>query len=352
VNYLTYVILYCLKQFKGERSIFAIYHLLTGKKSAQTIQDGKLYRLSFLFGVYPLLNKEQLSEVIQDLTLKHFIVSLEKDRYVLTNEGMDILERQLAKEPLPKAIDGWKYGDIGKIFWKRLSLVIQTVSNLVRNHSTFIPITPDEEVISWVKQYLLHTQVHRKKLAEQLYQELFHCLSQMSNLEATVFVMSLSSHERIGLTRKQIASYLQEDETKLHFLFLNVLHHMIQLVDNQRHTYPTLYQMLYDLLKKESLTETAKKTLHLLNKGLTIEEIATFRKLKRSTIEDHIVEIALNVPGFSIDRFISKDKERYLTSILQKLQTKRLKAIKDVVGNDLTYFEIRLVLAKSGEQHA
>jgi uncharacterized protein YpbB len=352
VSYLSYVILYCLKQFNGERSINAIYHLLTGKKSAQTIQDGKFYQLSFLFGVYPSLNKEQLSEIIHDLTLKQFIVRLEKDKYVLTDKGIDDLEQQLVKEPLPKAIDGWKYGDIGKIFWKRLSLVVQTISNLVRNHSAFMPITPDEEVIIRVKQFLLHTQVHRKKLAEQIYRELSKCLSQMTTLEATVFVMRLSSYERIGLTTKQIASRLGEEETKIHFLFLNVLHHLIQQVENQKHTYPTLYQLLNDLLKKETLTETAKRTLDLLNKGLTLEEIATARNLKRSTIEDHIVEIALNVPGFSIDRFISKDKQRYVTTILKELKTKRLKVIKDAAGNDLTYFEIRLVLAKSGEQHA
>ncbi|MEH7462882.1 recombinase RecQ, partial [Bacillus thuringiensis] len=39
---LQYTVLYCLKQLKGERTVSSIYHLLKGKRSSQTFQDGNM----------------------------------------------------------------------------------------------------------------------------------------------------------------------------------------------------------------------------------------------------------------------------------------------------------------------
>ncbi|MEK1830635.1 hypothetical protein AAAC51_20805 [Priestia megaterium] len=49
MNYIQVSILFCIKQLKGERTAYGIYHLLTGKKSAQTIQDGKILEFRFFF---------------------------------------------------------------------------------------------------------------------------------------------------------------------------------------------------------------------------------------------------------------------------------------------------------------
>ncbi|KPD00884.1 hypothetical protein LR69_00966 [Geobacillus sp. BCO2] len=77
-----------------------------------------------------------------------------------------------------------------------------------------------------------------------------------------------------------------------------------------------------------------------------MEAIAEIRRLKRSTIEDHIVEIAANVPGFSIAPFVDDEKAAAIRAAAQALRTRKLKEIREALDGKVSYFEIRLVLAK------
>ena len=64
-NYLQAIILYAIKKFQGERSIYAIYHMLQGKKSSQTIQDAHLFGLTNIFGTIPRFTRQQLNQNIE-----------------------------------------------------------------------------------------------------------------------------------------------------------------------------------------------------------------------------------------------------------------------------------------------
>jgi uncharacterized protein YpbB len=56
------ILLYCLKQLNGERTIYSIYHLLNGKKSSQTLQDAHLFSLKRYFGILESLTRESFDE--------------------------------------------------------------------------------------------------------------------------------------------------------------------------------------------------------------------------------------------------------------------------------------------------
>ncbi|WP_182916973.1 helix-turn-helix domain-containing protein [Bacillus sp. PK3_68] len=78
---------------------------------------------------------------------------------------------------------------------------------------------------------------------------------------------------------------------------------------------------------------------------MSIEEISTHRRLKQSTVEDHVVELAFNYPGFSIRPFVDKATEEQVLKAAAVLSNKRIKPIKERLP-DVSYFQIRLVLAK------
>ena len=75
----------------------------------------------------------------------------------------------------------------------------------------------------------------------------------------------------------------------------------------------------------------------------------SIRRLKKSTIEDHLVELALHNKEFSIDPYISIEKQQQIQKAVKKLNSKQLKHIYHEVKN-ADYFEIRLVLAKYGDE--
>ena len=65
-----------------------------------------------------------------------------------------------------------------------------------------------------------------------------------------------------------------------------------------------------------------------------------------NTIYDHIVEIALHDDNFPIEPFVSREKQDEIFKAAEKLKTRKLKLIKEAVGEDIDYFQIRLALTK------
>ncbi len=86
-------------------------------------------------------------------------------------------------------------------------------------------------------------------------------------------------------------------------------------------------------------------TLQLHQQGLTISEIAERRNLKESTIYTHIAElIEMNQP-IDINRFISEEKKTTIIKCIQTIGDGSLTPLKNHLGDDYSYNELRLVRA-------
>ena len=67
--------------------------------------------------------------------------------------------------------------------------------------------------------------------------------------------------------------------------------------------FPFLRKIAENVKVSTYLTDSSVKTKQLFDRGMSIDEIATARKLKRSTIEDHFVEMSINDPQFPLSQF-------------------------------------------------
>jgi uncharacterized protein YpbB len=344
--YIEYIILFCLKKLNGERTIYSIYHLLKGKKSSQTIQDVHLFELVEFFGIYEPLTRETLDEIVKKALKHKWISKCENKRFLLTSLGEEILTINSEKLAL-NYINGWSNHSIVQPFWERLTLLIQVISNLVFQETHYIPIQKNRQVHTWIKGFLRTNQLKRINLGNALFLELVDCLERTEEIDPSVIIFRLSGYNRIGLTSEQTAEKLKMEFSQYHFEFLNVLHYLIQKVKEDLNSYPILSSLISDSKVQGILTNSTQMTFKLVKKGYSMEEIAIKRRLKMSTIEDHIVEIALNIEGFSIDPFIDQGVQKKIISVARKSATKQLKVIKSNVVS-ANYFEIRLVLAKYG----
>ena len=90
---------------------------------------------------------------------------------------------------------------------------------------------------------------------------------------------------------------------------------------------------------------TFQETMELYKQNLTIEEIAQKRGLAPSTIASHFEKLILSGEDISIDRFVANDKQERILKVLSLLGGEALKPIKEELGEDSTYEEIRLVRA-------
>ena len=136
---------------------------------------------------------------------------------------------------------------------------------------------------------------------------------------------------------------MQEIDVQL--LYISGLHSWLNELYNGESRYPLLSDMLQDIRVESILTASANATAKLYKNGRTIEEISHIRRLKISTIEDHIVELAMNEMNFSIEPFVTIEQQQQILAAVEDYETKRLKNLKEILPH-LSYFQLRLTLAK------
>jgi uncharacterized protein YpbB len=348
-RYFQFVLLYCFNQLRGERSLSAIYHLLNGKKSSQTIQDGKLFNLSHMFSLFPRLTRQQINHACEMILQEELIVQLPNQHYNITEKGKIVLDEIFRVKPIPLELNGWEYGDTGRIFWRRLSLLVQVLSNLVYERQQYLPLTKSQEDLQWVKNFLKQTHYTKTDLINLLYEEMKDSLQLQSNKAATIFIQRLTSSKKIGKTFEQIAAKDKEDPIYIYILFWKVVHSIIYLLQqSSENQYVVLKEIIKGKLHKNVLTASTATTLSYLLQGKGISEIAIIRRLKESTIEDHIVEITLHDNAYTPYAFLSLEDYKRINSAIELLKTHQLKKVKEYLHHQYSYFQIRLAYAMNG----
>ncbi|WP_158318828.1 helix-turn-helix domain-containing protein [Robertmurraya kyonggiensis] len=340
-----YVVLHCLHKLNGERTIYSIYHLLSGKKSSQTIQDAHLFQLTKFFKTYSSITRNQFDEIVNSLVEQSMIFETGEQYYVVSESGFEALKTTY---PFLSFLDGWHFQE-GDLFWERLSLLVQVASHLSEHEVKYVPIQRNRHVQAWIKSFLRQCNVPRAKLSRSLYEELIACFTHVSEIDPAVVVIRLTGFQTIGLTEKQASDTLMLEPTLYHYQFYALIHDMMNKIQSNRTRFPLLAIVLSDLQTNVPLTESTKKTYDLLNKGFSLEEIGKIRNLKVNTIQDHIVELALQIDSFDITPFIEGEKIKHIIAAKNKTTSKQLRYIKELVP-DTTYFEIRLVMTKYGDE--
>jgi ATP-dependent DNA helicase RecQ len=84
-------------------------------------------------------------------------------------------------------------------------------------------------------------------------------------------------------------------------------------------------------------------TLQLYQQGLTVEEIAQRRGYVPSTIITHLSELIEKNQPVDLNRFVPAERQKPIWQAIQKIGTNSLRSLRDHLGEDYSYDEIRLV---------
>ncbi|MBA2173837.1 helix-turn-helix domain-containing protein [Halobacillus locisalis] len=337
------ILLTCVHHIQAERTISGIYHLLTGKRSSQTMQDAKGYALEGFFGIYKSLERHQLDHYFNQLEQKGMIETNDQQFVHLTEVG-----EKGYQEIDASAIayfQGLTYHQMTPVFEKRLLLLVQTMTNITNNRRSFIPIIDDAPTQSWVRGIYASYQGQTDSFVDSLHEELHTLLSGRTTREAYVFSSRLTGNGVIGLTYEQLSTESGLSKEDVHLYLQHVYHYLLQKVRQYPSSFPILSQCIEGLGDSTLITQSANRTYYYIKLGWTIDEIMKKRRLKKSTIQDHLVEAALVIPDFSIDSFISIEGQSLILSMTESLETKRLKQIHQGLNGEFSYFQIRLTLA-------
>lgn len=339
------ILLKIFHTFQQERTISAAFHLLKGKRSGQTIQDVGLFKLYQYFGVLPKLSRQKFEEQVDLLFAKNEILIEENGFYQLTEQGL-----QRAQQPFSLEFDGWHYRGNEHTFFARLSLITQSLSYQANHVKAFIPMERNETVQHWVRSFLIRNHYQTNPMQQKLFDEIERSLH-ATRLEENVkdlLVYRLSGYEEAGITWQQIAFSTHMHEMDVQLLYISGLHKWLKEIE-KNNGYDYLYQMVENIRVEDVLTSSANETARLYKKGHSLDAICQMRRLKRSTIEDHLVEIAMHNTNFSIEPFVSVEDEQLILTTVEDYETKKLRTLHELLPA-ISYFQLRLTLAKGANQ--
>ncbi len=85
-------------------------------------------------------------------------------------------------------------------------------------------------------------------------------------------------------------------------------------------------------------------TLEMFKKGDTIAEIAKNRSLVESTIESHLAQ-AIGMGELTVEKVLAPDRIKVITKRLDGKKVSSLTYAKNLVGNDVSFGELKIMLA-------
>ena len=347
--YLEGIILHCSENIQQARSISSIYHLLKGKKGIQTVHDARIFQLENFFCIHKTLDKQTFDKKINTLTEHGLLnmISKEDNLYKPSSKGINWLKKHHANLRMSyyKGIELHKKDDE---FFERLQLLIQTYTNIKMNHFSFIPVIESTSITMWVKKfYKKMATFSASEILLFLYNDLYLIFRSFSEWEAHFFIDHMTGYKKYGMSSNQLSEkyHLNYDDIKL--LRTALLHKTLEIVEKEKSKFQLLPLITVNSFESQFITNSAKITYSLLKKGWTIDEISRKRKLKRNTINDHVVEIALYDASFPINDYVSEPIKVEINRAIMSTKSYKLKDIKEKVSDSISYFQIRLVLAKT-----
>ncbi|MBI5308732.1 MAG: helix-turn-helix domain-containing protein, partial [Planctomycetes bacterium] len=97
---------------------------------------------------------------------------------------------------------------------------------------------------------------------------------------------------------------------------------------------------------KQPKSLTTQVTFDLYRQGLNIQEIVAKRGLAPSTISTHLEKLILEGETVVLDNLIRPEKQQRIKQVCMEMDTELLTPLKEKLGEDYTYEEIRLVRAQ------
>jgi ATP-dependent DNA helicase RecQ len=95
---------------------------------------------------------------------------------------------------------------------------------------------------------------------------------------------------------------------------------------------------------RETMPDTFQKTFHLYKEGNNIDDIALIRNLASTTIEGHLSEFVAH-GQIPVNSFLTDDRLAEIVKVAEEKGRLSLRVIKDVLGDDYSYFEIKVAIA-------
>ena len=129
---------------------------------------------------------------------------------------------------------------------------------------------------------------------------------------------------------------------------------VLQLTEHGRRTLDQkeeIHLKLQTIGVQATFNSSAEETFSLYQQTKDIVKVAEQRQLAKSTIWDHLISCVAS-GKIHAEELVSSEKKRLIEETQRKLQATRAKPIKEQLPANISYEEIRCVLAEMGRNNS
>lgn len=309
---LAYEEMFLLRLFSDEKAKkeTSVFYILQGKRTASMLYRAVDYGLESVFGFFPKLVRTDYQKQLDHLiTAKYLSLAEESQDILLTAEGKLALKAYFSEHYEPNHLNWLTEGKIVSAFQKVVYFLTQIFSEARYSNQRYIPIEKNISIQQWVKKWLYNHSLSPQELGVPFGLEWKNLLSQMEPKNAVILVQLMSGHDMTGWTKAQIAQNMKLEEVEVHVRLLDALNYIIHLTVENKTEVPLFASILSNLKKNSQMgiSKSAQDTLVLLQQNYSLNQICTLRKLKKSTISEHIIELVIVDPSLQAKAFVPEE---------------------------------------------
>ena len=273
-----------------------IRQLLSNHLTTSALFWGRAYGLLDIIALP--LDVNNLEPTLDELCQKKLLLETSKG-ICLTVKGRSRVEElknkhQFLREPAffnGFDLKGWE---------KQFYLLVQVASELSYQNNKYFAITYDLKAQKLFKNWF--RRYGKTTLLGEITTSLTDFLAHEPELNAQLFCEQLTGHGRLGQTKAQLAKSYQLQIAEIEVGWRDLCARYAKYLLDQNFE---LAKLVMPYKRLTNLPASTEKTYSLFLAGKSIEEIADLRKIRKSTVQEHLLNVAILANDFPRERLLS-----------------------------------------------
>lgn len=330
--------LFILSLFKqGDKiKVSTLFHLLRGKRTVSVLMNGFLFDNLAYFGLFPNIEDKLFYKRLHHLISEELLTfSKETGEAQITAKGMAYLLKNTDTITYYTAyLNGYEYAKTEDEMWRLLQFFVQVTSHLSYQDKRYIPLEASPRY-QWKVKALI-SKLNKKTVGSDMKGEWSRALSQLSEEEGNFIAQQFSGYQLNGKAEQQLLSDTSAFKRMLYRK--NVYHHLFRSIEGLPDD-AILRQALKEDLEKNQ-NQSMLRTRELWQSDRSLSEITQMRQMRPSTVNDHILELAMSTDSVVFEALISSEDKKKLETLKTPCQTWRFAELRQQF--ELDYFSFRL----------
>lgn len=318
-----------------------ILNVLRGRRTVSTLFAGLTAGCLDWLDSWHGVDLETLMTAVTALETAGLLVSTTEGSWQLTVVGQARQQELQTTLYQPQALRVFQTVDVRR-FEQVSQLALQVVSEGAHAEKRYYPVTTDPGVQATVKQWLRMSRQPMVERGQQLHEDLTAFLTTLTPELATIFVAGLTGYQLPGRTDQQLATQFERQLMEIQLIRKDLTCQWIQWL--RHHQTEPLWPLLAPLIQATAISQSAWQTYQTFLQQPDIQLIARQRKLKLSTVREHLLETAILMPEFPFERLLSTALITQLTVIFENqsdIASWRFQQVQDHLP-ELDFFWFRL----------